>query len=113
MERTERIKKIEKLKRELQKLAVEEIQDLVEELPIPSEWKEEILSFTVNSVAWNLSKGNKVDLRVYLREGDKVKYKYVQSYPLTELPKLQKLAYLYRLVRILDEKPRRGPISKS
>jgi len=105
----------DKLK-EVRELAHMEIALLLESLNVPAVERGKILNFEYNSVVWTYQMGNgkkkSYELRVYTKEGDRVRQKYIARYPLNEeiREKLERLAYLYRLIRIIDHEPKRGAI---
>jgi len=109
------IRLLEKL-RELRELAYLELKYLVNELVKDELVKNKILNLEYNSVTWSPKGGGKLkgyDLRVYEKRYDekgkeKVKQRYVASYPPTDevREKLKRLSYLYRLVKFLDKAPK-------
>jgi len=120
METSERLS--EKL-REVRDLALLELVHLVDELVKDDVEKDKILNFEYNSVVWTPKGDGKgglkgYELRVYKRQLDektgkeRVRQRYIASYPANEeiKQKLERLSYLYRLIRLIDHEPKRGAL---
>jgi len=107
--------------KEVRELAHMEIALLLDELNVPDVERDKILSFSYNSVVWTykMDEGERraYELRAYTKRKDadgkeRVRQKYIATYPLKDeiKQKLERLAYLYRLIRIIDHEPKRGAI---
>ena len=107
--------------REVRDLALLELVRLVDELVKDDIEKNKILNFEYNSVVWapkmDEGKLKGYDLRVYEKRRDadgkeRVRQRYVASYPANEeiKQKLERLSYLYRLIRLIDHEPKRGAL---
>jgi len=109
--------------KEVRELAVLELSSLVDELVKDAVERDKILSMAYNSVVWT-PKGDSrggvkgYELRVYERQLDektgkeRVRQRYVASYPNDERirQKLERLSYLYRLIRLIDHEPKKGAL---
>jgi len=109
---------------EVRDLALLELVRLVDEIVKDDIEKSKILNFEYNSIVWAPKMGEgKIrgyELRVYEKTIDKtgkqrVRQRYVASYPANEeiKRKLERLSYLYRLVRLIDHEPKRGAIFRT
>jgi len=108
--------------KEVRELAVLELSSLVDELVKDAVERDKILSMEYNSVVWTPKGDGKggvkgYELRVYEKTIDKtgkerVRQRYVASYPATEeiKQKLERLSYLYRLIRLIDHEPKKGAL---
>lgn len=115
-------KELECKLREARELAFLELVYLVDEIVFNAVERDKILRLEYNSVVWTPKGDGKggikgYELRVYEKIGDKtgkerVRQRYVASYPASEeiRQKLERLSYLYRLIRLIDHEPKRGAL---
>jgi len=116
-------KELECKLREARELAFLELVYLVDEIVKDAVERDKILNFEYNSVVWTPKGDGKggvkgYELRVYERQLDektgkeRVRQRYVASYPANEeiKQKLERLSYLYRLIRLIDHDNKKGAL---